>query len=225
MKTARELRELHGEEYVEGYKTHSPERLWRLNKYFDLKQTDQVLDVACGDGMLLDVVASRVESYVGIDFSEPFIRAANARRDKLGAEHARFVCSEVDSFCNDNPNVFDVAFALDLSQHVYDEQWHEILRGINNSLKPGGTLYMHTPNAEFILEVMKNSGFLLSQFPQIVAPRNPEACMATIKKAGFHNLRLELIPHYNRLRILHAFSYIPYVGKYFKARILITAQA
>ena len=216
---------MHGESYVESYADHSLARLTRLMPHIRLQASDRVADFACGNGMLMDVVAPQVHSYVGVDFSAPFIAAAEQRRDRAAIANAEFVCSEIGEFCQARPAEFDVAFALDLSQHVYDSQWLEVLQEIRTSLKPGGRFYMHTPNAQFFLEMMKNRGIVLKQLPQHVAPRSPQHSKDLIKQAGFRELELMLVPHYNVLRFLHPLSYVPVIGRYFKARILISAKA
>ena len=220
MKTQEELLELHGEEYVESYGDHSMSRLSRLLPYIDFDSTYNVVDFACGNGMLMDLVAPLVNSYVGVDFSEPFIEAARVRQQQLKIENAEFACSDLIEFCREHPQQFDAAFAMDLSQHVYDAQWLEILQSIRSSLKPQGRFYIHTPN-----EILKNKNIVLKQLPQHIAPRTPKQCAALIKQAGFREVRVRLVSHYNVLRFLHPVSYVPLVGKYFKARIFIEALA
>jgi len=63
---------------------------------------------------------------------------------------------------------------MDFSEHVYDEEWREILRGIRSALKPTGRLYLHTPNAEFILEIMKARNLILARQPEHVAVRTAD---------------------------------------------------
>ncbi len=225
MKSQVELLELHGEEYVDSYGDHSMSRLTRLLPFIELQTTDQVVDFACGNGMLMDLVAPQVDHYVGIDFSQPFIEAARDRQQRLAIENAEFVCADLVEFCGENRQRFDAAFALDLSQHVYDTQWLEILTSIRSSLKPAGKFYMHTPNAEFVLEILKNKNIGLKQLPQHVAPRTPKQCQALIEQAGFRDATVRLVPHYNVLRFLHPASYLPMFGKYLKARIFIEAVA
>jgi hypothetical protein len=44
---------------------------------------------------------------------------------------------------------------MDFSEHVYDDDWLKILSSIKNSIKSGGSLYLHTPNSLFFVEQMK----------------------------------------------------------------------
>jgi 2-polyprenyl-6-hydroxyphenyl methylase/3-demethylubiquinone-9 3-methyltransferase len=223
-RSSRELKEYYGRDYVERFvRVHSPVRLQRLLQYVELRPADRIADFACGNAMLMPYVAPRVASYVGIDFSEDFIKKANEKKNLMGFRNAEFYCSDINVFCENNRDRFDRAFAMDVSEHVYDDDWLEILVSIRKSLKAGGTLYLHTPNALFFVEEMKRHSFLLRQFPGHVAVRSPEENARLLTKAGYRILRLMLIPHYNALRFIHMFSYAPFLGKYLKARIFIEA--
>ena len=224
MKSSAELRELHGEEYVAAFEGQSPRRLGRLMEHVELSPGDRVADFGCGNGMLLELVAGRVASYVGVDFSEPFIGAAEERKERLGLAEARFECAEIGEFCRRHPEAFDVAFAMDFSEHVYDEPWKAILESLRSSLVRGGRLYLHTPNADFFVERLKDRNLLLKQFPEHVAVRTAEHNAALVRSAGLEVTRTLLLPHYNVLRHLHLLSRLPGVGPLFEARILLEAR-
>jgi 2-polyprenyl-6-hydroxyphenyl methylase / 3-demethylubiquinone-9 3-methyltransferase len=217
------LKEMHGDEYVKDYRHQSPSRLARIMQYLTLDKTFDVADFACGNGMLMEFIAPKVKTYIGIDFSDPFIKAANEKKELLAISNAEFVCSEINEFCLRHLNTFDVGFALDFSEHVYDKEWVEILRNIRKSLKPKGRLYIHTPNAEFFLEILKSKDFIFKQYPQHIAIRTIEQNISILKEAGFNISQLRLIPHYKILKLFHPLSNFPIIGKYFKARIFIEA--
>jgi len=225
VKSEEQLKQLHGDEYVESFNKQSPLRLIRLIDYIKVNSTYSVADYACGNGMLMEFIAPKVKSYTGIDFSEPFIRAANEKKEKLSIKNAEFVCSDIKEFCQLRENIFDVGFAMDFSEHVYNEEWAQILKSIKKSLKQNGKLYLHTPNAEFFLEKMKSKNLIFKQFPEHIAVRTPENNASILRESGFNVEHIWLIPHYNILKLVHPISYIPGVGKFFKARILIEATA
>lgn len=226
MKSTSELEELHGREYVDDYdRSHEDQRLERLCKYIRLEDYYDVADFGCGSGLLMELLAARVNSYVGVDFSLPFIEAANEKKTRLGIKNATFQHSSIEDYCQDNPCRFHACFAMDFSEHVYDADWRTILENIKLSLKKNGKFYMHTPNADFFLEIMKQHDFILHQFPQHIAVRTPEHNIQLLQDAGFEISSLSLLPHYNRLvKWVHVLSWLPLVGKYFKARIFIEAR-
>jgi 2-polyprenyl-6-hydroxyphenyl methylase/3-demethylubiquinone-9 3-methyltransferase len=224
MKSTEELKEIYGKEYVEQYaKTHSPFRIERLMKYVRLNSDYYIADFACGNGMLMPLIASKVASYVGVDFSEEFIREANEKKHLLGIANAEFFCSDINDFCDNHTESFDCAFAMDFSEHVYDDEWVKILISMRKSLKTGGSLYVHTPNALFFIEVLKDHSLFMHHHPGHIAVRSPDENTKLLIQAGYSIKKVLLIPHYNFLRFIHFLSYIPFFGKYFKARIFIDA--
>ena len=225
MKSKEELKQLHGEDYVEAYKKKLPMRLERLLGYMRLDKTVSAADFACGNAMLMELIAPRVKSYTGVDFSEPFIRVANEKKQQMGMTNADFVCANISDFCAQRLGAFDAAFAMDVSEHIYDEEWLQTLKSIHSSLKPGGRLYIHTPNREFFLEAMKDKNFIFKQFAEHIAVRTPAHNAALLREAGFKIEHIRLIPHYNIMKVLHPLSYLPVLGKFFKARIFIEASA
>lgn len=225
MKSQEELKELHGEKYVESFGSLLPVRLKGILKYMPMDCNYNVADFACGNGMLMEFIAPIVNSYIGIDFSPPFIKAANEKREQLSVKNAQFVCADINEFCQRHEKTFDAGFAMDFSEHVYDKEWVEILGHIRRSIKPNGKLYLHTPNADFFLERMKSKNFIAKQFPAHIAVRTPDHNASMLRQAGYRLTRVRLIPHYNILRLVHPLSHIPIFGKFFSARIFIEATA
>jgi 2-polyprenyl-6-hydroxyphenyl methylase/3-demethylubiquinone-9 3-methyltransferase len=225
LKSQEQLKNLYNKEYVESYENKSPERLQGLLKYIKLNKTYRTVDFACGNGLLMSLVAPKVQSYTGVDFSELFIKAAKIKQKRLSIENANFACSDIHEFSQNHRNTFDVCFAMDVSEHIYDNEWVSILKSIRKCLKPGGKLYIHTPNAEFFLEIMKDKNIIVKQFVEHIAVRTPESNASLLKDAGFSIENVWLIPHYNILKHIHFISFLPFIGKFFKARILIEATA
>ena len=225
-KSQNPLKSLYNEAYVASFElTQSPLRISGLINYMELDCSQDVVDFACGSGMLTPHIAPLVKSYTGVDFSEPFIRTANQKKETLSVTNVEFVCSEITDFCRERKNRYNTGFALDFAEHVYDKEWLEILRSIRTSIKSGGTLYLHTPNGDFIVEKMKKRNFLLKQIHDHVAVRTPGENIRLLEQAGYQNIHIKFIPHYCILKILHPLSCLPFIGKYFKARLFIEATA
>ncbi len=220
-----DLVSLYGEEYVVKFELNqSAERLRRLLRLMDLGPQCILADFACGNGMLMELVAPMVQEYVGVDFSQRFIEAANRKRDRLAIRNASFVCARIEDFCAEYPEHFDISLVMDASEHIPDGEWASILAGIRSSMKSGGKLYVHTPNADFFLEIMKSKNFLVKQFREHIAVRTPSQNAEMLYRAGFSKVETILLPHYNFLKYLHPISFLPGAGKYFKARIFLSAE-
>jgi 2-polyprenyl-3-methyl-5-hydroxy-6-metoxy-1,4-benzoquinol methylase len=219
-------KELHSGDYVSMYERKPISRISRLIHAMKLEPSTRLVDFACGNAMLLEEVNDKVLHYTGVDFSEGFIVAAKRRADRLGARNCDFHCEDIVTFCAAHPERFDVATALDFSEHVSDGHLVPILSAIRTSLKPGGRLYLHTPNLDFFMERMRDAGFLLKQRPEHIAVRDPGQNVALLEQAGFHapNIHTCLIAHYNVLRIVDPLRHLPGIGKYFEARIFIECR-
>jgi 2-polyprenyl-6-hydroxyphenyl methylase/3-demethylubiquinone-9 3-methyltransferase len=219
-----QLRAIYDQCYVDIYDPHAAQRIRRMLPFFDLQGHDVVADFGCGNGVLLELISNRVREYVGVDFSEEFVRAAERRRDARGIRNGTFHCTEMVAFCGRHPNHFDAAFALDFSEHVYDDQFERIFSAIHASLKPGGALYLHTPNAEYFMERLKERG-ILTQVEGHIGVRNAPEHKRLLARCGFRDVEIRFLPHYLTMASkLHALGFLPVVGRYFRARLLVTAR-
>jgi 2-polyprenyl-6-hydroxyphenyl methylase / 3-demethylubiquinone-9 3-methyltransferase len=216
---------LHSGDYVERYNAKPLDRVRGLARRMTLPDGARVVDFACGNGMLLHALEVREGSYDGVDFSSDFIASANEWAERAGCENYRFHCADIIDFCASHPAQFDAAATLDFSEHVEDDLAMPIYAAIRQSLAPGGTLYLHTPNGDFFMERAKDAG-LLRQFPEHIAVRNGAQTVAVLIMAGFppKGIRLTHIAHYNLLKWLHPLSHLPLIGRWFQARLWIEAR-
>lgn len=221
-----EARRLHSGEYVERY-VHKPlTRLERLVPLMALTPRDVLADFGCGDGMLAQIVCDRINAYHGIDFSQDFIEAAHERMRIAGISNASFHCADIVDFCQAHPAAFDVATALDFSEHIDDATFVRTFSAIRGAMKRGGRLYLHTPNLGFFLEQAKDIG-IVAQFPEHIAVRNLPQNIDLMIASGFEPAKISarVLPHYNVLKILHPLRRLPLIGGLFEARLFITCEA
>lgn len=217
---------LHSGDYVARYNRKPLSRVRGLTRYMDIAEESEIADYACGNGMLLQALGDRRGGYYGVDFSPEFVDAAEAWAARSGLRNCRFYCEDIVTFGTRNPGRFDRATTLDFSEHVTGEEAIPIYSAIRTSLKPGGKLYLHTPNLDFFIERLKHRG-ILRQFPEHIAVRNGRGTAELLIRAGFpaDGIKLRYVPHYNILKLLHPLSLIPGIGKYFRARVWIEARA
>lgn len=217
------LKDLYDGHYAQAYERKPLSRLRRLVPMFQLSGNEEVVDYACGNAMLLELVHTRVRNYVGVDFSADMIEFAVARAKRLAVRNCKFHAEDIAAFADRHAGQFDVAFAMDFSEHVYDDQWIDLLRAMRATLKPGGRLYLHTPNGEYFLEILKNRG-LLEQFPEHVAVRGPLHNRRMLELAGFGRVDIRPLSHYEiRQKPFAALGWLPWLGRYFRARLFVTA--
>ena len=219
-----ELLAIYDQRYVDQYDPHAAQRMRRMLPLFELSGEEAVADFGCGNGVLLELIGPRVREYVGVDFSEAFVRAAERRRDQRRIHNGTFHCADIVAFCGRHPNQFDAAFALDFSEHVYDDQFLRIFSAIHGSLKPGASLYLHTPNAEYFMERLKARG-TLAQVEGHVGVRDARRHQALLAQCGFANVSVRYLAHYLHLAsTIHFLGGLPRVGRLFRARLFLTCR-
>jgi SAM-dependent methyltransferase len=219
-----ELRAIYDQRYVDQYDRHAVQRMRRMLPFFELSGHEVVADFGCGNGVLLELIGPHVREYVGVDFSEAFVRAAERRRDASGIQNGTFLCADIVAFCAQHPRHFDAGFALDFSEHIYDDQFLRIVRAIHGALKPGASLYLHTPNGEYFMERLRARG-VLRQIEGHVAVRDARSHQALLAQCGFTNIRVRYLTHYlYPASALHGLGVLPLVGLYFRARLFLTCR-
>jgi 2-polyprenyl-3-methyl-5-hydroxy-6-metoxy-1,4-benzoquinol methylase len=103
----------------------------------------KILDVGCGYGRYLkSLLALGYQNCYGIDISEEQI---NYARDVLRLNNVEK--SDAMFWLEDKKSVFDIIFAIDILEHLNDEDLVDLCRKILNSLKPGGKLIVQVPNS------------------------------------------------------------------------------
>jgi SAM-dependent methyltransferase len=96
-----------------------------------------VVDLACGEGYGVDVLARRARRVTGVDANPEAHEHARLRYTKPGI---RFVRDLVESWSEP----CDVVVFLQTIEHVQDPD--AVLAHIKDMLRPGGTVYVSTPN-------------------------------------------------------------------------------
>jgi 2-polyprenyl-6-hydroxyphenyl methylase / 3-demethylubiquinone-9 3-methyltransferase len=215
------LRSIYDQDYVAVYDPHARVRMRRMLPLFDLPGDARVADFGCGNGVLLELLSPLVRDYVGVDFSEPFIRAAERRRDELGLTNGHFECGDIAAFCARHPHEFDAGFALDFSEHLYDDEFVRVFSAINGALKPEAPLFLHTPNAEYFVERLHERGWL-APVEGHIGVRDAEAHRSLLERCGFTHFDIRYLAHYLALPSkIHFLGRLPRVGRHFRARLFI----
>lgn len=100
-----------------------------------------LLDLACGDGVMTEMLASHFRRVVGVDASSRHL--AEARKRVPGA---RFYESLIEDFEIDEK--FGSVFLLDILEHVVDPA--RVLRKAASFLNDEGVLVVHVPNCQAV---------------------------------------------------------------------------
>nr|NGX57099.1 dTDP-3-amino-3,4,6-trideoxy-alpha-D-glucopyranose [Candidatus Anoxychlamydiales bacterium] len=101
-------------------------------------KNSSLLDLACGDGTLLEMMSNHFSSIVGVDGSDKYL---NLAKKKIST--AKFYNSLIEDFNTDQK--FDVVTLLCILEHVIDPI--SILKKAATFLKEDGIMIVHVPNA------------------------------------------------------------------------------
>lgn len=97
------------------------------------QEGDRLLDIGCGTGAMVPYLPRGI-ALVGVDISEPYIRAATARYGDIGA----FRVADASDQSLDLGAPFDVAYASGVLHHIPDAPARSVIEGALARLKPGG---------------------------------------------------------------------------------------
>ena len=121
-----------------------------------------VLDIACGGGFLSNFLAPHFERVCGIDFSTSSIEVAK-KHDQTG----KVEYQQADAFqLPYSENEFDIVCMMDFLEHVEDPEG--AIKEATRVLKPGGLLFYHTFNRNFLsnLIIIKAVEWLVPHAPK-----------------------------------------------------------
>ena len=103
-----------------------------------IKNGDSILDLGCGNGRLYELFEDLSIDYLGLDRSSNLISAA---KEKWKGCAAKFGIG--DALDLEFKNEFDAVFFIAVLHHISSEELRlEALKGIYDSLKPGGKFFM-----------------------------------------------------------------------------------
>lgn len=106
-----------------------------------LEGKENILEVGCGDGFGVPIMAQTVGHIHGIDW-EPLLMEDNKKR--LRHINCSFSCLDITTTRPDG--VFDAAFSLDVIEHIPKEKEYRYFENICGSLSEDGIFIMGTPN-------------------------------------------------------------------------------
>ena len=103
-----------------------------------------VLDLGCGEGYGVDLLATRASEAVGVDLAPEALYHA---RHTYRRENLRFLYSDINRL-ELKDDSFDVVCSLQVIEHLPDDR--SFMREIMRVLRPGGICVLSTPNKTLI---------------------------------------------------------------------------
>jgi ubiquinone/menaquinone biosynthesis C-methylase UbiE len=126
----------------------------------ELSLTPKLLDIGCGSGEFLRLVAERLPTgdYVGADRSQEALVLAG-KRDRL--REVSYICA--DALCLPfKAATFDIVTLFGLLEHV--QQHDLLLKEVHRVLRPKGKVFISSSNANSVLQIKNRLLGLLGRY-------------------------------------------------------------
>ena len=157
-----------------------------------LKQSDQILDLACGHGRHSIELAKRGFAHVtGSDYSEVFIAKA-IDDSKIADVKARFIQEDMKELSYEEE--FDVVLLLFTAFGYFDDATNkDVLKLINNSLKLDGRFLIDVVSGEAVIRRFEREGVLDSNTGQPLIARQVEMSGITTDESEWFDKKEQVL--------------------------------
>jgi 2-polyprenyl-3-methyl-5-hydroxy-6-metoxy-1,4-benzoquinol methylase len=111
-----------------------------------VRDNSECLDLGCGDGAYMGVLARYCRRVVGIDADFDAVRLANRQFDARGIRNCTALQSaigKIDRLSEIAGRKFDLVYSMDVLEHLPDAE--ELVRVAAAHCRPGGTVIIGTP--------------------------------------------------------------------------------
>lgn len=129
-----------------------PSRIMEPLQLLDMHPNSVILDVGCGRGELVHHLSLQGHTAIGFDYAAHGVKIAREALadvfDGKKENYTRLILSQANAKqLAVASNSVDYVFMLDVVEHLYPDELHEVFTEIYRALKPGGNLIIHTmPN-------------------------------------------------------------------------------
>lgn len=153
------------------------------------KDRNRLLDVGCGNGVFLELAHAAGWEVQGLDF-DPLAVAA-ARQRGLDVRQGRI--DDLDA----SEGTYDWITCSHVLEHVHDPRM--LLEGIARRLRPGGTLWLQTPNLDSVGHAAFGRDWRDLDPPRHLIVFTPATLAQALRAVG-------LVPQFRRLPVIAAMA-------------------
>jgi SAM-dependent methyltransferase len=185
--TSQQLDELYNNYYdiegCEGYQVPNflQEQARRtVRRFRPFRRTGSLLDVGCGAGEFLQAAQQQGWDALGLEISGAAVALARSRG--LSAHEGDFLSAEV-------AKNLDVVIMSELIEHLPNPR--EFLERAFEILRPGGLLYVTTPNGRGLSRWVMGLDWSVISPPEHIQLFNVSALSRLLRRCGFHHVWVE----------------------------------
>jgi len=170
------------EDYYKGYGRNdylSPLTIKRYNEILDtfepFRKTNKLIDVGCGIGYFLEVAKTRGWEVYGTEFTDKAIEICESKGIKmqkgvLNPEHYQ-------------PGQFDLVTSFEVIEHINTP--NDEVKAFHKILRPGGALYITTPNFNSLLRYYLKGSYNVIGWPEHLSYYTPSTLKKLMVNHGF----------------------------------------
>jgi 2-polyprenyl-3-methyl-5-hydroxy-6-metoxy-1,4-benzoquinol methylase len=151
-----------------------------LNYVEKFRVNNNILDVGCGRGLLLDIAGQRGWNTYGTEFSDEAINMC----EKKGIKMSR---GDLKTSSFDNVS-FDVIVSSEMIEHIDD---FSLVKHIYSLLRRGGLFYVTTPNFNSYLRYWLKENYSIIVYPDHLSYFTKKTLHRLIVKSGLKKVGLE----------------------------------
>ncbi|HAW51682.1 MAG TPA: hypothetical protein DCX54_05040 [Flavobacteriales bacterium] len=173
----------HYEEYGrDDYKSPITVKRYReiLSKFEHARSLNRILDIGCGMGFFLEVAQELNWKTYGTEYTETAVE--NCRQKDITMFKGDL--SEI----NFGELTFDVITCIEVIEHIQD--LHSFISGIKKILRPGGLLYLTTPNIRSLNSRMLKEDWNVLCYPEHLSYFSKKSLNKLLESNSFEKLFL-----------------------------------
>lgn len=158
---------------------HSYNRL--LDEFESYRQNNRILDVGCGRGFFLEEARKRGWEVYGTEYS----RRALELLESKGITTCEGRINE-STFAG---IPFDIITSFEVIEHINTP--NEDLPQIHQKLRPGGLLYITTPNYNSLMRRLLKAKYNIIEYPEHLSYYTRNTLNKTVCRHGFKNIKFQ----------------------------------
>jgi 2-polyprenyl-3-methyl-5-hydroxy-6-metoxy-1,4-benzoquinol methylase len=151
-----------------------------LDQFEKYRQTNRIIDVGCGQGFFLEQAKKRGWEVYGTEFAPQYIKVCSDKGIRMN--------EGVLTLVNYPPESFDIVTSFEVIEHLsYPLQE---LKNFNSLLRPGGLLYITTPNFNSLSRRIQGDHWTVISYPDHLSYFTPGTINKALSTAGFRKKKI-----------------------------------